>query len=101
MNRRLDQTEHDVEVVHHEVENDIDIEGARGENAEPVRLKEHGHVDVWLHGEHCGVEALQMANLKDALMTRGQIDECVGLGQRRGDRLFYQNIDAGLNQGRQ
>ena len=96
VNRRLDQTEHDVEVVHHEVQNDVDIEGARGENAEPMRLEEHRHVDVRLHGEHGGVEALQMANLKGALIPHGQGDECVGLGQRGGNRLFYQNIDAGL-----
>jgi hypothetical protein len=84
--------------MHHEVENDVDIEGAWGENAEPVRLKEHGHVDVGLHREDGGVEALQMANLKDAVMPRGQIDERVCLGQRRGNRFFYQNIDAGLKQ---
>ena len=70
VNRRLHQAEDDVEVVHHEVEDDVDIERARGEDAEPVRLEEHGHVDVGLHGEHGGVEALQVADLKDALMTR-------------------------------
>jgi hypothetical protein len=97
-NRRPDKTKDDVEIMHHEVENDVDIEGAWRENAEPVRLKEHGHVDVGLYGKDGWVEALQMANLKDAAMPHGQIDERVCLGQRRGDRLFYQNIDAGLKQ---
>jgi hypothetical protein len=63
-----------------------------------VRLKEHGHVDVGVHGEDGGVEALQVADLKDALMTRGHSDKRVGFGQRRCDRLFDQDIDAGLEQ---
>jgi hypothetical protein len=98
VNWRLYEAENDVEVVHHEIEDDVDIEGTRRENAEPMRLKEHGHVDVGAHGKDGRVEALQVADLKDALVTRGQSDERVGFGQRGGDRLFDQDIDAGLEQ---
>ena len=98
VDRRLHEAEDDVEVVHHEVEDDVDVERARREDAEPVRLEEHGHVDVGVDGEDGGVEALQVADLEDALVTRGQLDERVGFGERGGDRLFDQNIDAGLEQ---
>ena len=37
-------------------------------------------------------------SLKDALVTRGQSDKRVGFGQRRCDRLFDQDIDAGPEQ---
>jgi hypothetical protein len=85
--------------MHHEVEDDVDIERAWCEDAEPVRLKEHGHVDIGVHCEDGGVEALQVADLEDALVARGQNDERIGFGQRRCDGLFDQDIDAGLEQG--
>jgi hypothetical protein len=98
VDRRLHQAEDDVEVVHHEVEDDVDVERARSEDAEPVRLEKHGHVDVGMDGEHGGVEALQVAYLEDALMTRRELNQRVRFGERRGDRLFDENIDAGLEQ---
>ena len=82
--------------MNHEVEDDVDIERARGEDAEPVRLKEHGHVDVGLDGEDCRVEALQMADLQDALVARCERDELIGFGERGGDGLFDQHVDAGF-----
>ena len=65
---RLNEAENDVEVVHHEIEDDVDVERARGEDAEPVGLEEHGHVDIGVDGEDGGVEALEMTDLKDALV---------------------------------
>src|SRR6476620_12086437 len=62
MHGRLDEAENDVEVMHHEIEDDIDIERARGEDAQPVRLKEHGHVDIGMDGEDGGVEPLEMTD---------------------------------------
>ena len=38
--------EDDVEVVDHEVEDDVDVERARGEDAEAVGLEEHGLVEA-------------------------------------------------------
>ena len=40
--RGLRHGEQDVEVVDHEVEDDVDVQGARGEDAEAVGLEEHG-----------------------------------------------------------
>ena len=68
MHGRLNEAENDVEVMHHEIEDDVDVERARGEDAEPVGLKEHGHVDIGMDGEDGGVEPLEMTDLKDALV---------------------------------
>ena len=45
---RLGELEDDVEVVDHEVEDDVDVERARGEDAEAVGLEEHGPVEEGL-----------------------------------------------------
>ena len=89
------EAEHDVEIVDHEIEDDIDIEGARGEDAEAVRLKEHGSAEVALHGEDGGIEAFEMSGLKDASVTPGEGDELVGLGERSGEGFFDEAVDAG------
>ena len=64
----------------HEVEHDVDVEGARGKDAEAMRLEEHGVVEVRLDGGDGGVEALEMADLQDAILLARQRDERVGLG---------------------
>ena len=40
--RRIGKREHDVEVVDHQVEHNIDIERARRENAQPMHFEKHG-----------------------------------------------------------
>ncbi len=55
---RVGEGEDDVEVVNHEVEDDVDVEGARGEDAEAVSLKEHGVVERGESRGDGGIEAL-------------------------------------------
>src|SRR5580698_2841122 len=43
---RGDEAQDDVEVVDHQVEDDVYIERAGGKDAKPVRLEEHGFVEV-------------------------------------------------------
>ncbi len=57
-NGGVGEGEDDVEVMDHKVEDDVDVEGARGEDAEPVRLKEHGVGEGGEGGGDGGVEAL-------------------------------------------
>ena len=64
----------------HEVEDDVDVEGARGEDAEAVGFKEHGPVRCWRGGGDGRVEALKVAGLNDAAGACGEGDEC---GRRR------------------
>ena len=65
--RRLREREDDVEVVDHEVEDYVDVEGAWGEDAEAVGLEEHGVVEAVDDGGDRGVEALEVADGYDAV----------------------------------
>ena len=79
----------------HEIENDVDVEGTRCEDAEPVRLEEHGL------GEGCescgngGVEALEMADGDDATLRLGESQDVVCLGEGGGEGLLDEDVEAG------
>jgi hypothetical protein len=96
---RGNEGEDDVEVVDHEVENHVDIEGAGREDAEAMRLKEHGAGEARLDGEDGGVEALEMAGLENAVFFFGPADEVVGLSKAGGEGFFDEQVEAGLEQG--
>jgi len=92
---RVDEAEYDIEIVDHEVEHDIDVERAGGEDAEAMRLKEHGLLEKRKSGGDGGVEALQVTHLQDAAMGRGGFEKRIGIGERSGDGFFDEEIDAG------
>ena len=84
--------------MNHQIEHHVDIERARSEHAQPVHFKKHGLGDERRSGAHRRIEALQVPDLRDAIQTLRQADQFVGLGQRRGHRLFHQHVDAGLHE---
>ena len=92
--RRIGEGEDDVQIVDHQVKDDIDIEGAGGEDGEAMGLKEHGAAEPGLDGEHGGIEALEMAGLQDAPALFGAGYEVFGFGQARGQRLLDQQVEA-------
>ncbi len=63
-------------------------------------FKEHGAAQLRLDGEDGGIEALQMAGLQNALALFRALDQIVGLGERGGQRLFDQQVEAGIEQSR-
>ena len=65
------EREDDVEVVDHEVEDDVDVERAGGEDAEAVGLEEHGVVEALGDGGDGGVETLEVADGDDAVEVVG------------------------------
>ena len=79
----------------HQVEDDVDVERAGCEDAEPVGLKEHGTVEVRQKSLDGGVEALQMPDLENAVFRLGHGDEAVGFGEGAGDGLLDQDMEAG------
>ena len=85
----------DVEVMDHEVEDDIDIEGTGGEDAEAVRLKKHGAVEQRANGLDGGIETFEMADLQDALVMGREMDEVVGFFEGGSEGLFDEDIDTG------
>src|SRR5580700_6159964 len=92
--RRTHQREDDVEVVNHKVENDVDVERAGAEDAEAVRLKEHGVIEKRPSGGHSGIKAFEMAGLEDAAVACCDVDELGGFGDAGGDGLFNEDVDA-------
>ena len=66
--------------MNHEVEDDVDVERARREDGEAMGLEEHGARDALGGGGDGGVEALEMADLKDAVERGGEREDAVGFG---------------------
>ncbi len=91
--------EDDVEVVDHEVEDDVDVEGAGAEDAEAVGLEEHGLVDAGLERGDGGVEAFEVSYLDEAAMLVGDANEFIGLSEIGGDRFFDEQVQACGEQG--
>jgi hypothetical protein len=81
--------------VDHEIEDDVDVEGARGEDAEPVRLEEHGMSECGEGRVHGGVEALEVPDGNDACVLLREGEDVVGLRERRGEGFFDEDIEAG------
>jgi hypothetical protein len=84
--------------VDHEVENDVDIEGAGSENAEAVRFKKHGASEALGNGQHSRIEALKVTRLDEAAGSFRTGDEIVCLGDICGQRFFNQHVDARVEQ---
>lgn len=84
--------EDDVEVVDHEVEDDVDVKGARGEDAEAVGLEEHGVIESSEGRGDGGVEALQVPDGEDAVARLGEMDEVVGFGEGGGEGLLDEDV---------
>ena len=91
-----DQGQDQVDVVDHEVQDDADIGRAEGEAGGPHGVDEPGRAEVRQHGREGRVEAFDVADLEDAVMAAGRLDQLVGLGQRGGQGLFDQEVGARL-----
>jgi hypothetical protein len=96
---RVGEVEDDVEVVDHEVEDDVDVEGAGAEDAEAVGLEEHGSVDAGFERGDGGVEAFEVADLNEAVVLVGEVDELICLGESGGDGFFDKQVQACCEQG--
>ncbi len=92
--RRVGEGEDDVEVVDHEVEDDVDVEGARREDGKPVRFKKHRAAEQRREGLHGRVETLEMADHEGAAVLAGKAEKVVGLRESGSDGLLDQDVDA-------
>ena len=92
---RTGQSEQDVEVVDHEVQDDVDVERARGEDREAMGLKEHGTGEPSEGGGDGGVKPLEVTGGEDAAEAIGVGDETVGFRQGGGERFLDEQVDAG------
>lgn len=87
------EAEDDVEVVNHEIEDDVDVERTRGEDAKAVALKEHGLEEMPTSGSDGGVEALEMSGLDDAIVLAAEFEDAVGIGEALGYWLLDEEVD--------
>lgn len=94
----LGEGENNVEIVNHEIEDDVDVEGARREDRETMRLKEHGAGDAFGGGGDGWVEAFEVADLHDAMKRRGESEDAIGFVEGRGEGFFDEDIDAGAKE---
>ncbi len=93
--RRVDEREQDVEVVDHHVVNDVDVEAARRKNAEAMDFEKHRARDDFSDGDDGGIEAFDVADLKNAAAAFCGGDERVGFVERCGDGLFDEYVNSG------
>ena len=93
--RRVDERKQDVEIVDHHVVNDVDIEAARRKNAEAMDFEKHRARDDFSNCDDGGIEAFDMADLKNAATTFRGCDERVGFVERCGDGFFDEHVNSG------
>ncbi|HXI42556.1 MAG TPA: hypothetical protein VNH83_21415, partial [Bryobacteraceae bacterium] len=84
--------------MNHQVEDDVDIEAARAEDAEAVDFEKQGLAGDFFERDDGGVETLEVADLEDAGVRIGGVDEAVGGGEFGGDGFFDQDVDAGFEE---
>ena len=77
----------------HEVQDDVNVERAWGEDREPVRFVEHGAREAGLCGGDGGVEAFEVTGGEDAIPCRGPGDQGIGFGEGGRERLFDEDIE--------
>jgi hypothetical protein len=79
--------------VDHEIEDDVYVQCSRSENTQPVYLKKKRLTENRANGSNRGIEAFEVSDLNDALMTLCQRDQVVCLLECFGERLFDQDVD--------
>ena len=62
-------------------------------------FEEEGDGEAFGEGGDGGVEAFEVADLEDAAVAGGGVDEGVGFGDRGGDGFFDEDVDAGGEEG--
>jgi hypothetical protein len=98
--RRVDEVEHDIDVVNHEVEHDARLDRAETERVDPVALDENRVLDVRQRSDHHGVEPLNVPHLeRHAALSRETIER-LRLSETARHRLFDEDGDARLDQAR-
>ena len=88
--------QHDVEIVNHDVEDDVDVEAALGKPAQPVDLDEARRLSIGSAACDGRIESLGVADRQRGADARRQRDQLVGLGERRRHRLLDEHVHAAL-----
>src|SRR5712692_10436912 len=90
----LDQGEQNVEIVNHQVIDNIHIQAARCEYSQAMHFEKQRVVEDGLDGQYRGIESFQMPDLQQALIAVCGIDESIRLGEGLCHGLFHENVEA-------
>src|SRR5205823_10424130 len=89
---------HEVDVVDHQVEQDVDVERARHEDAQALGLEVADVADEVRDGGDRWVVSLDVAYLYDAAARRRDVDQLPRFVDARRNRLLDHHIDAGFEE---
>jgi len=90
--------QHHVEVVNHEVEDDIDIEAAIGKCAQAVHLDEPRMIEQRTQGRNRWIEALRMSDSEHGTRGLGCLDHLLRLRSISCERLLHEHADPTLQE---
>ena len=82
----------------HQVQDDADVGGAKGEAGRADGVDQPGAAEVRHRSGKGRIEPLDVADLEHAVMSPGGLDQRLGLGQGGRERLFHQQMDARLEE---
>ena len=88
---RTDDRQDDVEIVNHEIEDDVDVEAAIGERAEPVHFDEARARDEPQRDGDRRIVPLGVADGEHRPAGGGRGDHPIGVGERARHRLLDQH----------
>ena len=91
---RTDETQHEIEIVDHQIENRADRFAPRLEGAQALGLDEEGALDQLAHAHADAREAFDMADLENAAAAGGKIDQRFCILDGLGNGLFDQDMGA-------
>src|SRR6186713_18362 len=95
---RSNQVQHDIEIMDHQIKDDVDIQTPRSESGQTMdfkKLRFGGH--LYCRGDH-GIEALDVTGLQDASMSCRSINEQAGFVQSSSNRFLHQEINTVLQE---
>src|SRR5713226_6640715 len=93
-----DQPLHDVEIVNHQVEHDVDVQRTRGELAHAMNFKIDGTLDVWPERDQRRIEAFGVADLQYRAAFPARSDHAIRFFQSARDWFLNQHVYAGFEQ---
>ena len=97
---RAHQGEHQIEIVNHQIEHRPNVGRSARERPVPFALDQLGPERLGRDRFEGGIEALDVADLNDAVSAPGGLDDGIRLVERRRKRLFDEHMDAVLEKRR-
>ena len=90
--------QHDIEVMNHQIEDDVDVEAAIGKRTQPMHFDETRMIEQRAHGGDGRVVALGVPDAEDGTRCARRIDHRLCLTGISRERLLHQHADAALQE---